>query len=101
METSLRESIESIKDAFTVSHVYVFGSYARGDEGPSSDIDLLVVCSDTSRDLFELTYEIRKHLHERIDLALDVMVTTDSAFEKRRFQPWTVEHTAEAEGVVI
>ena len=101
METGLRESIQSIKDVFPVSDVFVFGSYARGDERPDSDIDLLVVCSDTSRDLFDLTYEIRKYLHERINLALDVMLTTDSAFEKRRFQPWTVEHTAQSEGVTV
>jgi predicted nucleotidyltransferase len=101
MEPGLRESIQSIKEVFPVSDVYVFGSYARGDERPDSDIDLLVVCTETPRDLFELTYEIRKHLHERIDLALDVMVTTDSAFEKRRSQPWTVEHTAQSEGVAV
>ncbi len=66
MEASVRESIQPIKDVFPVSEVYVFGSYARGDERPDSDIDLLVVCSETSRDLFELTYEIRKHLHDGI-----------------------------------
>jgi predicted nucleotidyltransferase len=41
-------------------------SYARGDERPDSDIDLLVVCSDTSRDPFEPPNEIRKHFDERM-----------------------------------
>ncbi|MEX2442025.1 MAG: nucleotidyltransferase domain-containing protein [Alkalispirochaeta sp.] len=101
METALKESIQSIKSFFPVSDVYVFGSYARGDERPDSDIDVLVVCTEASRDLFELAYEIRKHLHERIDLALDVMVTTAREFEKRRSQPWTVEYTAQSEGVAV
>lgn len=101
METRLRESIRSIKNAFPVSDVYVFGSYARGDQEPDSDIDLLVVCSETSQDLFDLTYEIRTYLHERIDMAIDVMTTTDSEFEKRRSQPWTIEHTALSEGIVV
>ncbi len=101
MEASLRESLQSIKDVFPVTEVYVFGSHARGDERPDSDIDLLVVCSETTRDLFELTYEIRKHLHERTDRALDVVVTTGSEFEKRRSRPWTVEHTAHSEGVAV
>ena len=101
MEKGLQESIQSIKSAFPVSDVYVFGSYARGDQRPDSDIDLLIVCSETPRDLFELAYEIRKHLHARVDLALDVMVTTDDEFEKRRFQPWTVEYTARTEGIAV
>ncbi len=101
MEIGLRESILSIKSAFPVSDVYVFGSYARGDQRPDSDIDLLVVCSETPQDLFDLTYKIRKHLHERVDLALDVMVTTELEFEKRCSQPWTVEYTAQSEGVAV
>ena len=101
MEATLRDSIQSIQDVFPVSEVNVFGSYARGDERPDSDIDLLVVCSETSRDLFELTYETRKYLHDRIDLALDVMLTTESECEKRRSQPWTLEYTARAEGVTV
>lgn len=101
MESGLREAIQSMKDAFPISDVYVFGSYARGDQRPESDIDLLVVCSESPRDFFDLAYEIRKYLHERIDLALDVMVTTGPAFEKRRSQPWTVEYTAHCEGLAV
>lgn len=72
METRLRESFQSVKDVFPISEVYVFGSYARGDERPDSYIDLLVVCYDTPRE-----------------------------FERRRSQPWTVEHTARSEGVAV
>ncbi|MDA3949811.1 MAG: nucleotidyltransferase domain-containing protein [Spirochaeta sp.] len=101
METGVREAIRSIKSAFPVSNVYVFGSYARGEERPDSDIDVLVVCTEMPPDLFDLTYQIRKHLHERVDIALDVMVTTDHEFEKRGSQPWTVEYTAKSEGIAV
>lgn len=101
MDAGLREAIQSIKTAFPVSEVYVFGSYARGEERPDSDIDVLVVCTDVPQDLFDLTYQIRKHVHDRIDLALDVIVTTDHEFEKRGSQPWTVEYTAKAEGIAV
>jgi uncharacterized protein len=101
MDAELREAIGSIKTAFPVSDVYVFGSYARGDERPDSDIDVLVVCTDAPQDLFDLTYQIRKHLHERINLALDVIVTTDHEFDKRGSQPWTVEYTAKVEGIAV
>ena len=101
MNTTLREAIQSIKKQFPVTEVYVFGSYARGEEKPDSDVDVLVVCSETPDDLFDLAFRVRQHLHERIDHAVDVIVTTSEEFEKRRAQPWTVEYTARFEGIAV
>ena len=93
MEAALKESIQSIKSSFPVSDVYVFGSYARGDERP----DATSMCWSFVLRRPEISY----YLHERIDLALDVMVTTACEFEKRRSQPWTLEYTAQSEGVAV
>ena len=101
MNTALREAIQSIKTEFPVTDVYVFGSYARAEERPDSDIDVLIVCSETPDDLFDLAFRVRRHLHERIDLAVDVIVTTSEEFERRRAQPWTVEYTARFEGIAV
>jgi len=62
---------------------------------------VLFVCTDMPQDLFDLTYQIRKHLHERVDRALHVMDTTDCEFEKRRSQPWRVDYTAKAAGIAV
>ena len=44
---TLREAlpfvVQEIVDAFDPGEVIVFGSIARGEEGPDSDLDLLVV----------------------------------------------------------
>lgn len=101
MDERLERTLHSIKDTFPVEAVYVFGSYANGTARPESDIDLLVVCTGNPGDLFELTYEIRRYLHERIDLAIDVLVTTTEQFKQRQDQPWTVEHVAHSEGVAV
>ena len=101
MNSELRKVIRSVKNVFPVTDMYVFGSYARGEERPDRDLDLLVICSAIPDDPFDLTYEIRRYLHERIDLAIDVLVTTRIDFEHRRYQPWTVEYTARSEGVVV
>jgi predicted nucleotidyltransferase len=101
MDEQLERTLDSIKDAFPVEAVCVFGSYANGSAGPDSHIDLLVVFPDRPGDLFELTYEIRRYLHERIELAVDVVVTTTEQFKQRQHQPWTVEHVAHAEGVAV
>ncbi|MCA1755653.1 MAG: nucleotidyltransferase domain-containing protein [Spirochaeta sp.] len=101
MDSKLRELIQSVKNNFPVSDIFVFGSHARGDANPDSDIDLLVVFTEVNDDLFELAYQVRRFLHERSDLALDVVVTTDEAFQQRCLQPWTVEYTARSEGIAV
>lgn len=101
MRTELQQTLRSLKDAFPVESIYVFGSYARGDERPESDLDLLVVYSTPPEDVFEAAYQIRRHIHERLDIAVDVVVTTSDRFERRRHQNWTIEHTAQEEGVAV
>ena len=101
MRTELQRILRSLRDSFPVDSIYVFGSYGRGEEGPESDLDLLVVYSTPPEDVFEAAYEIRRHIHERLDIAVDVVVTTRDQFERRRNQKWTIEHTAQAEGVAV
>jgi len=54
-------------------HVRVFGSAARGEAGPASDIDLLVKM-DRGRsllDLIELGQELETILHRKVDILTD------------------------------
>jgi len=54
-------------------HVRVFGSIARGEAGPASDIDLLVQM-DSGRsllDLIELTQELESVLQRKVDVLTD------------------------------
>jgi uncharacterized protein len=38
----LRKNHEKIKDQFRVKKIGIFGSYVRGEQGPKSDVDILV-----------------------------------------------------------
>jgi hypothetical protein len=51
--------------------VRVFGSYARGQHRPDSDIDLLVEL-EPGRDLFDLV-ELKQELEERLHRRVDVL----------------------------
>jgi predicted nucleotidyltransferase len=54
-------------------HVRVFGSYARGQQRETSDLDLLVEL-EPHRDLFdliELKQELEKSLHCRVDVVTE------------------------------
>lgn len=45
-DPKLAEIVRRLVEAFQPERIYLFGSKARGDEGPDSDYDLLIVVSD-------------------------------------------------------
>jgi len=54
------------------TNVQVFGSVARGDDGPNSDIDFLVDLDVRTHGLIpilELNDELERLLHEKVDVA--------------------------------
>ena len=53
------------------SRVAVFGSYARGEERPGSDLDIIVRFSDR-KSLFDIT-EIEQELSEKLGLNVDLL----------------------------
>ena len=44
----LAEAVRRLMEAYQPARVYLFGSVARGDAGPDSDYDLLLVGPDTA-----------------------------------------------------
>lgn len=55
---------------YDVSEAYLFGSFARGEQTPDSDIDLRLVCGDTMTfgTLYELTHELERELGRKVDI---------------------------------
>ena len=78
----IREMVNRIVEHFDPERIILFGSSARGDAGPDSDVDLLVVMpiQDSKR---EKQLEIRALLRG-IRLAKDIVVTRPEDFEWRR-----------------
>lgn len=78
----LDEVIARLVDAYRPDEIYLFGSYARGDQGPDSDYDLMVVVPDDvspERKRSRLAYE-------RLwgtGIAADVLVWTRTRFQSR------------------
>jgi len=42
----LREAVRRLADLYSPERIYLFGSAARGDAGPDSDYDIMVVVPD-------------------------------------------------------
>lgn len=68
-----RDRIIQLAEQHGAHNVRVFGSVARGDAGPTSDIDLLVEM-DRGRsllDLIELSQELEAFLDRKVDILTD------------------------------
>ena len=70
---SIREAVSEVAKKYGVSKAYLFGSYARADANPGSDIDLRIDKGNL-RGLFQLAgFQIE--LQERLGLDVDVLTT--------------------------
>lgn len=93
----LAEIVRRLVEAYDPEGVYLFGSTARGDAGPDSDYDLLVVVPDDApkeRKRSRLAYEVLRGT----GVAADVLVCTHSYFEQRRHLKASLPGTVLREG---
>lgn len=58
---------------YDIREVYLFGSYARGDERSDSDIDLRFVCGPTVT--FGTLYEIAESLESRLGVKVEIVTS--------------------------
>jgi len=91
--------VQRIVKKFDPEIIILFGSQARGDAGPDSDVDLLVVMP-VKGSVVEKRLEIRQALHD-IPIPLDVVVTTPEEFAWRKDIVGTIEWPATREGKVL
>jgi predicted nucleotidyltransferase len=78
----LAEIVRRLVDAYQPEEIYLFGSAARGQAGPDSDYDLLLIVPDTAppeRRRSRLAYQALRGT----GIAADVIVWTRSRFDSR------------------
>ena len=67
----IREKQSELAMRFTVQRIGVFGSYARGDAGPDSDVDILV---DLKEPTFDNYMDLKFYLEEILDHQVDLVI---------------------------
>ena len=95
----IRQMVRRIVSRFRPEMIILFGSHARGDAGPDSDVDLLVVMP-VSGSKREKQIEIRLALRS-FRIPKDIVVTTPEEFAWRKEVPGTIERPAAREGKVL
>lgn len=107
----IRESLTPVLRGLGVEKALLWGSYARGDAHPGSDIDLIVVV-DTDRGRLERNGEYLWSLGNALDKLspeqpnryppdLDLDVFSTAEWEKHAARNSLVYETATTEGVVL
>jgi uncharacterized protein len=98
-QASLDEIIRRIVEVAAPDRIILFGSAARGEMGPHSDLDLLIIKSgDFHRR--NLAKQIYTNMRD-IDYAVDIVVVTSEDVERYRDSHALVIKPALREGRVI
>jgi predicted nucleotidyltransferase len=91
--------VKRIVERFRPLKIILFGSYASGNAGPDSDVDLLIVMP-VQGSRHKKAVEIGVALHD-ICVAKDIVVVTPEEFEWRKDVIGTIEWPAVREGQVL
>jgi len=98
-ENVIAAMTERIVQQFDPLRIILFGSQARGDAGPWSDVDLLVVLPEVANKR-EAAVEVRRAL-VNFTVSKDIIVTTPDEIERRGDLVGTILRPALREGKVL
>jgi len=91
--------VDRIVQAFQPERIQLFGSHARGQARPESDVDLLVVLAEVP-DKRGLAVRIRRIL-AGLPVAKDILVTSPEEIERRGRVPGSILRSALADAVLL
>ncbi len=80
--------------------IYLFGSFARGEQTDESDYDFYLVMENENERPLNVKKKIRKAIWDYNDRPLDIIVSSSSNFKKRSDLP-SLERVILKEGVLL
>lgn len=95
-EADIQLLVDKIVELVDPIEIILFGSYARGDPGPDSDIDLIVVMPDGTHRMDMMGY-LYQYL-PAISVPYDIIVATTIDMEKHKDNIGLIYYYALKEG---
>lgn len=92
--------VQRLVAALSPERIYLFGSQARGDAGPDSDYDFLVVVRTSTLPRYRRDQAAFEALLG-VGVAKDVLVLTHDEFERQRTVVCSLPATVEREGMLL
>jgi len=100
IKKELGNIVRVLVDTGTVSQIFLFGSYARGEETPESDIDLCVLTPEKDKHPVEIAIEYRKKIFDVKTMPLDLLVFNRDEFYTNAKRSSSFQHEI-ANGVLL
>jgi predicted nucleotidyltransferase len=94
------ELLKRVVDYFQPRRIMLFGSQARGEAGPDSDIDLLVILDDHAP-ADKLTLRAGWESRRGYDHPVDVVPVRDAVYRRRAKIAGTLAYEAEIDGIAV
>jgi predicted nucleotidyltransferase len=89
-----------LRKALGADYVYLFGSHARGDAGPDSDLDFLVVVPKSEKSRYQRAVEARGVVRD-VRFPKDIIVLTRADWERELKAPCSLSSTVLREGIAL
>jgi predicted nucleotidyltransferase len=94
------ELLNRVVDYFHPRRVVLFGSRARGESGPDSDIDLLVILDDDAP-ADRLTLRSGWEARRGYERPVDVIPVREAVYQRRAKVVGTLAYEAETDGIAV
>ena len=97
IRTMVRDALVTHLGSTDGVSAFLFGSYARNEARPDSDLDIMVVEKNLHTDIFHETWAIRELLTDQ--KSIDLLVLDERTFEHGKDRIGTVQNDVVREGV--
>ncbi len=101
VKNELDRIVDTLADTGIVSRILLFGSYARGEETPDSDIDLCVLSPINDKRPIELMSGFRKKLRGVKTMPLDLFAFNHDEFYSYVDCPASFQHEIATNGILL
>ncbi len=91
--TFLTENKKLFRNKYHIVRIGLFGSYARGEQNPDSDVDLLVEFEENTQDLYELKIQLKEFFYKQLGINVDIC---REKYIKPRFKSFILKETVYA-----
>ncbi|MCL2219126.1 MAG: nucleotidyltransferase domain-containing protein [Chitinispirillia bacterium] len=105
IKNELDNIVSTLVKTGIVSKIILFGSYARGEEGPNSDIDLCVLTpiedDEDGQRLTDVTVDLHVKLFDVQERSLDLLTYNQNDFSTYAARPRSFEYHIMKHGVPL